>query len=344
VANVVRFTVVGAGAIGGTLGAYLARAGEQVEFADRAEDHVAAMNAKGLTIKAFDGRFTIPVSARRLDELKGPLDVVLLAVKAQDTESAVRSIIPLLDAGSAVVSLQNGLCEPVIANLIGASRTIGAFINYDADYLEPGVIHYAGPGAFFVGEIDGSSSARVEEIVLRLGHWGTVRATTNIFGYLWAKLGYANMLYATALVDSPMADVIDAHRPLMVELACEVYEAAVAEGIHLEPFDSVEPDLYYPRESQDWKAINHSLDSRVLSMRKSEKPKSGIWRDLAVRKRKTEVDYHLGVVATAGGRHGLRMPLTHGVIGMIHEIEESKRVMSRENIAELEALYERQRG
>ena len=169
-----------------------------------------------------------------------------------------------------------------------------------------------------------------------------MRVTTNIFGYLWAKLGYANMLYATALVDSPMAHVIDAHRPLMVELACEVYEAAVAEGIRLEPFDSVEPDLYYPRENQDWEAINQSLDSRVSAMRKSQKPKSGVWRDLAVRKRKTEVDYHLGVAAAAGGRHGLRMPLTHGVIDMIHEIEEAKRAMAWENIAELEALHERQ--
>lgn len=339
-----RFTVVGAGAIGGTLGAYMARAGEQVEFADRAEDHVAAMRARGLTIKAFDGSFTIPVKAATIGELKGPLDVVLLAVKAQDTEAAVRSILPQLSEDSAVVSLQNGLCEQVIARLVGARRTIGAFINYDADYLEPGVIHFAGPGAFYVGEIDGTKSERVEEIVRRMSHWGRVRATTNIFGYLWAKLGYANMLYATALVDANMADVIDAHRDLMVELACEVYEAAVQEGIRLEPFDGVEPDVYFPRKNQDWTAINRSLDARISGMRKSQKPKSGVWRDLAVRKRKTEVDHHLGVVAAAGGRHGLPMPLTHGVIGMIHDIEESRRKMGWENIAELEALLERQRA
>ena len=337
-----RFTVVGAGAIGGTLGAYMARAGEQVEFADRAADHVAVMKSKGLTIKAFDGTFTLPVTAVTLEELKGPLDVVLLAVKAQDTEAAVVSILPLLGAGSAVVSLQNGLCEAVIASLIGAQRTVGAFINYNADYLDPGVIHYAGPGAFFVGEIDGSTSRRVNEMVRRFSHWGTVRATTNIFGYLWAKLGYANMLYATALVDAPMADVIDPHRKLMVELACEVYDAAAAESVHPEPFDNVEPDLYHPRATQDWAAINRSMDSLTALMRKSEKPKSGVWRDLAVRKRKTEVDYHLGAAAAVGARHGLSMPLTQALIRMIHEIEESRRTMAWENIAELESVLERQ--
>lgn len=338
-----RFTVVGAGAIGGTLGAYMVRGGENVEFADRAADHVAAMESKGLTIKAFDGSFTVPVKAANVDELSGPLDVVLLAVKAQDTEGAVKAIRPLLNDRSTVVSLQNGLCEPIIAALIGSQNTIGAFINFNADYLEPGIIHYGGPGAFYVGEIDGSASARVGEMVRRFSHWGTVRSTVNIFGYLWSKLGYANMLYATALVDEPMAEVVDAHRRLMVELSCEVYDAAEAEGIHLEPFDNVEPNLYFPREDQDWKAIDRSLDSLVGLMRKSEKQKTGVWRDLAVRKRKTEVDYHLGAAAAVGGRHGLDMPLTHRLVEMIHEVEDARRTMAWSNVEDLESLFARQK-
>ena len=337
-----RFTVVGAGAIGGTLGAYMVRGGEDVEFVDRAADHVAAMRTGGLTIRAYNGTFNVPVQASTIDELKGPLDVVLLAVKAQDTAAAVRTLTPHLANDSAIVSLQNGLCEPVIAEIIGARKTVGAFINYNADYIEPGVIHYGGPGAFYVGEIDGTSSARVDEMVGRLRHWGDVRATRNIFGYLWAKLGYANMLYATALVDVPMADVVERHHRLMVELACEVYEAAEQDGVHLESFDNVEPYLYYPRASQDWEAIDSSLDALVASMRRSEKQKTGVWRDLAVRKRKTEVDQHLGASAAAGARHGLPMPLTHRLIAQIHDIEESRRVMSWENVDELEAEFARQ--
>ncbi len=335
--------MVGAGAIGGTLGAYMVRAGETVEFADRAADHVAAMKSTGMTIKAFDETFNVPVKAATIEELTGPLDVVLLAVKAQDTEGAVKAIRPLLAEGSTVVSLQNGLCEPIIAGLIGPEKTVGAFVNFNADYLEPGVIHYGSPGAFYVGEIDGSPSKRVGEMVRRFSHWGTVRSTANIFGYLWSKLGYANMLYATALVDEPMADVLDAHRQLMVELSCEVYDAAEAEDIHLESFDNVEPNLYFPREDQDWGAINRSMDSLVGLMRKSEKQKTGVWRDLAVRKRKTEVDYHLGAAAAVGRRHGLDMPLTHRLIEMIHEVEDSRRKMAWANVEELETLYVRQR-
>jgi 2-dehydropantoate 2-reductase len=337
-----RFTVMGAGAIGGTLGAYMVRGGEDVVLVDRAADHVAAIRSRGLTIRAFDETFSVPVRALSVEEVRGPLDVVLLAVKAQDTSEATRALAPHLGKNATVVSLQNGLCEPVIADIVGAKKTVGAFINFNADYLEPGVIHYGGAGAFYVGEIDGTSSARVAEMVRRFGHWGDVRATENIFGYLWSKLGYANMLYATALVDVPMADVVERHHQLMVELACEVYEAAEKEGIRLEPFDNVEPDLYYPRSSQDWGRIDSSLEALVATMRKSEKQKTGVWRDLAVRKRKTEVDQHLGASAAAGGRHGLPMPLTHSVIGMIHDIEESRRQMSWQNIEELEAVLTRQ--
>jgi len=70
----------------------MARGGEDVVLVDRAAEHVAAMRSHGLTIKAFDGTFTVPVRALNLEELDGPLDVVLLAVKAQDTSAATRAI------------------------------------------------------------------------------------------------------------------------------------------------------------------------------------------------------------------------------------------------------------
>jgi 2-dehydropantoate 2-reductase len=77
-------------------------------------------------------------------------------------------------------------------------------------------------------------------------------------------------------------------------------------------------------------------------MRSSEKQKTGVWRDLAVRKRKTEVDFHLGVTAAVGQRHGLRMPLTHRLVSMIHEVEDGRRTMDWTNIDELEGLFAHQ--
>ena len=81
-----------------------------------------------------------------------------------------------------VVSLQNGLNELVIAEVVGAQRTVGAFVNFSADYLEPGLIHFGGPGTFVIGELDGSLTPRLAELQRALAHWGTVRTTDNIWG------------------------------------------------------------------------------------------------------------------------------------------------------------------
>ena len=331
-------TIVGAGAIGGTMGAYMARAGEPVRLVDRDLDHVEMMKRRGLTIRGFDETFTVPVQALAPHELEGRLDTVFLAVKAQHTEEAVRMLLPHLSPESAIVSLQNGLCERVIAELAGADRTVGCFVNFSADYLEPGTIAYGGAGSVYLGELDGRDSERVRRLQRAMSHWGRVQVTDNIWGYLWGKMGYANMLFATALADETMADVIDRYRPLMIELASEVYEVAALEGVRPEPFDNVEPSLYYPVENRDPSAIDRSLDDLVTRRRHDLKAKSGIWRDLAVRHRKTEVDQQIGLVAKVGRGHGLEMPLTTKLVEMIHDLEDGRRQMSWANVEELDAL------
>ena len=331
-------TIVGAGAIGGVLGAYLTRAGERVRLVDTDADHVAAMRVNGLTIQGFAETFTVPVEASTPEDLTEPLDVVLLAVKAQHTMDAIEEIRPLLTPTSVVVSCQNGLCERVIAGLIGAERTVGCFVNFSADYIEPGVIAYGGVGSLYLGELDGHLSDRVRALQDALTPWGAVQVTDNIWGYLWGKMGYANMLFATALVDATMADVIDRYRPLMVELATEVYAVAAREGVTAEPFDNVEPSIYYPPERRDPLVIQQSLDALVARRRRDKKSKSGIWRDLAVRRRKTEVDQQIALVADVAADHGLPVPLTNRLVDMIHDLEEGRRPMSWDNTEELDRL------
>ena len=333
-----RVTIVGAGAIGGTVGAQLARSGTAVELVDADATHVAAMTEKGLAIQGYDETFTVDVEALTPDKLSGPLETVLLAVKAQHTADAVRSFAPLLTPDSTVVSLQNGLCPRTIAAAIGAERTIGALVNFSADYLEPGLIMDGGAGTVRIGGLDGKPSPRLEMAAALLSAWGSVEVTDNIWGYLWGKLGYANMLFGTALTDETMADIIDKYRPLMVELAAEVYEAAEQEGVRPEPFDNVEPTLYYPRETHDWDRINASLDDLVTRRKGDKKTRSGIWRDLAVRHRRTEVDEQIGAVLRIGQGHGLPMPLTGRLVDMIHELEAGTRQRTVASVDELEAL------
>jgi 2-dehydropantoate 2-reductase len=325
--------VWGAGAIGGTIGAHLVRAEHRVLFVDRVPEHIAAINADGMKIIGPVREFTARAHAATPDAVQGTFDTVLLCVKAQDTEAAARAVAPHLAADGCIVSVQNGLNETVIAGVVGAARTVGAFVNFGADYMEPGVVQYAGRGAVVVGEIDGLITERARRLRALLRQFDDRAVLTgNIWGYLWAKLAYGAMLFATALTNESMADCLasPSHRPLFVAIAREVLGVADRAGIEPEPFDGFDPRAYASNDG-----ATRSLDALVEHNRRSAKSHSGIWRDLAVRKRKTEADPQLGPIVTTARQHGLAAPIAARLIAMIHEIEEGNRPMTWANLDEL---------
>lgn len=333
-----KITVIGAGAIGGVIGAYLCRNGEKVQFVDINEEHVKAMREKGLSISQKEGSFTTPVEAYTVEELleKGEkLQIVFLCVKALHTREAVRKIKDLLDDESYVVSFQNGLCEYEIAEEIGMERTVGCFINLFADYLEPGRIEYGGVGSLYIGEVEGAISPRVEQLVSVLSAWGDAKATDNIVGYLWSKLAYGAILTATATTNETIADVFEDPKyfPLVVKIGSEVLEVAGKKAIKPESFDDWQPTIVYPFTSEA--EIKQSFTILVKRLRGYTKTRTGIWRDIAVRKRKTEVPEQLNPVIKAGEAFGLQMPLTKKIVEMIEQIEIGERQQTIENLEEL---------
>ena len=326
----------GAGAIGGTVGAYLQRAGESVHFVDRAADHVAAINKDGLQITGPIEEFRVKATASTPADLKSRFDTVFLCTKAPDTAAAVEVLAPFVADAGCVVSLQNGLNEQVIAAKLGEKRTIGAFINFGADYISPGVVHYAGRGAVVIGELDGKTTPRIQNLHRLLKKFDERAVlTANIWGYLWSKLAYGALLFATALTNDSIADCLASprHRALLIALAREVEGVAVASGVKLEAFDGFDPAAFLPKASEA--AAAASLDALVAFNRRSAKTHSGIWRDLAVRKRKTEVEAQLGPVAKAGAARRIPTPLTSRLIELIHDIEDGRRPLDWATLDEL---------
>ncbi|MGE5728359.1 MAG: ketopantoate reductase family protein [Gemmatimonas sp.] len=333
-----RTLIWGAGAIGGTLGAHLARAGNEVTLVDNVPEHVDAINRDGLRITGPIADFAVPVPAFTPDALRGEWDTIVLATKAHHTESAAIALLPHLSARGCVISAQNGLNELTIAEVAGADRTVGAFVNFGADYLEPGVILYGGRGAVVVGEIDGRVTPRVEAIRRSwLDFDARAVVTTNIWGFLWGKEAYGAMLFATALTNESIANALanPGYRELYIALAREILAVAAARGVSPEGFDGFDPASYLPLAAPG--AAERSLDELVAHNRKSVKTHSGIWRDLAVRKRRTEVDAQLGIIVELGERAGVRAPLTARLVELIHDVENGTRAQSLET---LDALAE----
>ena len=334
-----RFLIWGSGAIGGTLGAYLARSGHDVTFVDNVREHVDAINENGIRLIGPIDAFVAHAPAFTPDELRGEWDSVILATKAHHTEGAVRNLAPHLSTDGHVVSAQNGLNELVISDVVGQERTVGSFVNFGADYMEPGIIHYGGRGAVVIGEIDGRITPRVKAIH---DAWydfdDRAIVTPNIWGYLWGKEAYGAMLFATALTNESIADSLAmvVYRDVFVSLAREILAVADARGVKPEAFDGFDPSAFLPTAPDG--AAARSLDQLVAHNKKSAKTHSGIWRDLAIRKRRTEVDAQLGIVVALGRGADVSTPLTARLVDLIHDIEEGRRPQSLETLDVLAAV------
>jgi 2-dehydropantoate 2-reductase len=293
------------------------------------------MNANGLKITGPIEEFSVRVRAVTPDQVKGPVRHVLLAVKGQHSTAATRMIAPLLGPDGSVLSLQNGLNAEAIEAEIGAERTLLALGNFASDYVEPGVIHYGGRGSVMVGELDGRVTPRVADYVALLKRFDdAIEASDNVLGLLWGKIGYAGLLIATSLTNDTMADVLGDRRwqPLLGRIGGEIMRAARAEHVTPIGVDGFNAEGF---GRGDEKKIASSCDEMADHYRHSAKMRSGIWRDLAVRKRKTETGPLLGPVITAGERHGIATPTVARLAAMIGEMENGQRDFGQDNLAEL---------
>ena len=326
----------GAGAIGGTLGAYLARAGEDVLMVDVVEDHVRAMNAEGLSIEGPVEVFRQKLKAAMPAEVTGTYGRIILAVKAHHTDAAAKALAPHLAADGVVVSAQNGLNEIAISKVVGEKRTMGCFVNFGADWHGPGQILYGNRGFVALGELDGKTTPRLKDMhrLFSILEPNAV-LTENIWGYLWGKLGYGAQLFATALTNASMSENLasERHFPVFDRVAREVMAVAAKRGVSPLGFNGFEPAAFMPGASDA--AARKSVAALAEYNRHTAKTHSGVWRDLAVRKRKTEVDAQIAVVAPLAREVGLKTPALDHLVELSHDIEDGRREQSWETLDRL---------
>jgi len=163
---------------------------------------------------------------------------------------------------------------------------MGCFVNFGADWHAPGKILFGNRGAVVVGELDGSIRDRTREMfeLLRIFEPDAV-LTEDIWSYLWGKLGYGAMLFGTALTNDSMADNFTdpARAKIWVTLGKEVMAVAHSQGVIPKGFNGFEPTAFMPDAPANMAQL--SIDELAEFNRHTAKTHSGIWRDLAVRKR-----------------------------------------------------------
>lgn len=328
-------TIIGSGAIGASLGSAIAETGRDVEFIDTDAAHVAAINAGGLRVISDDRERRITAHAFTPESYRGEIRTAILAVKAQHTASAIEGLRDRLAPDALVLVAQNGLGAFEVAEMIGEERVLGALVNIAADCTAPGEVTFYGFGSLVVG----STGARVEregEMLEMLGNVGRIETTDDLRGLLWNKLAFGAVLSATALDHTPQLDTILAHPRLVHGLLAEVFAVADAAGIEVPDHDHLDPRAFAAGASPS--AVSSAISDWVDYQRPHQKPHSGIYRDLAVRKRKTEVSAHFADIVKTGSAHAVPLPLITRLSRMIAEAETGERELGPRNIAELEGL------
>ena len=329
----------GGGAIGGVVASELVRAGQSVTLVDIVEPHIARIRTSGLALLGPDGNTShIEIKACMPDELQGQYARIILCVKGQHTAAATQMLTPHLHPEGWVLSMQNGLTEHRVATVAGAKRTVGAHVNFAADYLEPGHIQYGGKGSILIGAFSSEGTAHANEAFALLSTaFPDTRFTDNLQGFKWSKVCLGAMLFVTAMSNASMAEQFEdpTLAPLWRALAAEVLGVADAAGIRPEAFDGFDPDSFTPSCTPE--QVRQGLDGIAHHCRTAwvAKPRSGIWRDLHVRHRPTEVDPQITDVVLHAQQMGMRAPIVERLINMIREIENGQRPASANNAPEL---------
>lgn len=322
-----QIAVLGAGAIGSTIGAYLARAGRNVTLIDFWPAHVDAMQRDGLKVTAQEGEFTVKVKAVHLADLstlRPSFDAVLLAVKSYDSVWAAHFITPHLAAAGVLVSAQNGINEDWLAPVLGPTRTIGCVVTIGAGLYEVGHVTRTSAAtrpSFVVGELNGMLTPRLEELVALLTPAGPAHATTNLWGERWAKLTVNSMANAIAGITGMGSAALreePAAFPICLRIACEAVTVAHTWGVHVEPVNGIPAQVYLDadrgvgREAlrAQWVEVGRSLGAGRPSLLQD-----------VLKGRRTEVDYLNGYVVRKGREVGVPTPMNEAVVTVTKRIE-----------------------
>jgi 2-dehydropantoate 2-reductase len=328
----VKIVIVGAGAIGGYIGARLAKAGADVVLFARGP-HLKAMRERGLRVVSPDGDFEVkPETAGDLAAI-GQADVIVLGVKAHALTALAPQLAPLMGPESVVVSTQNGIpwwyfqgvggeldglrlerVDPggVIAAAIDPRRVVGSLAYFSADVPEPGVIHHTEGNRISFGEPDGSRSERCRAIASILITAGFRCPISTRFRHeIWVKLmGNVAFNPISALTGGTLEEL--ARHPDVSKVVRELMQETEAVAARL--------DIELPI----------SIDQRMAGAEKVGAHKTSMLQDLEAG-RPMEIDAVVGAVLELGERLGVPMPAARAVYGCVKLLDELKRRKTRDS-------------
>jgi 2-dehydropantoate 2-reductase len=333
-----KIAVLGAGAIGSSVGADLIRAGHDVTIVDQWPAQVEALKASGLTIRMPDEEVKAAVRALHLCDLASAnleFDIVLLAVKSNDHRWMAELIRPYLKSDGVLVAVQNGMNDDSLASVVGRDRVVGCVVELSAEIFTPGLVKRNTTHAttwFAVGELDGFYTPRVQEIAALLGNVGRCDVTNNIYGAKWTKL-IANTMTMGPFGLLGLSNSEAANLPGMfdisVRLGRESLAVGAALGYRVEPIFGLRADEFAGSSDENLVTAMKTLLGHVSRGRTAPIHDH-------IKGRRSEMEFIPGVVARKGRELGIPTPCNDVVVELDRQINKGLLEMDRSNFARLQ--------
>lgn len=330
--DALRVWIVGMGAIGSVVAGRL-RNLEQLVAIDGWWEHVRAIRANGLHVAYPHDVARVSMPAFHLTELEligtAP-DVVLLAVKSNETRAAAEALVRFLRRDSMVVSLQNGVNEEAIAGVIGWKRTVGAAVDFGGELLGPGRARgYSLESGLKIGELDGSCSVRVEALAQVFHPEVPVEITADVWGALWSKLVVNSQVNALSALTGLPTDRLAAD-PLLRQLAVlagiETVRVAHHLGLQLDrAFLDADQAVYL---GGDIEAAVTQLEIGFVDRWSGESFRPSMLQDVE-KGRPTEITAINGFVLEKARRAGMSARIHESLVDLVGRVERG----GRENLA-----------
>jgi len=325
-----RMILVGAGQVGGIIGGRLVRAGHDLILCDSDREHVEAIRSAGLRVDLPNDTFTVNPQTLFPSEVSGKFNRVMIAVRSEGTRAVLDAMANHMTEDAVVVSLQNGMNLPLVADRVGADRAVGAVVRMRSIKIAPGHVRTYQNGYLYIGHIHGQRTAQIEALHALLDPVMPTKIADNMYGVMWSKLTFTSMRMLSWIADAKMPAIWESetNRRLFADFISEVVKVGEAAGARLEKLAEYDPNDFHPSRSVMHKMATVEEMARTW---KDEKETGGGLK----RGEKTEVDGIIGAVIREGERLGVATPLSHATLRLYLEIESRQRPIGMENYQEL---------
>lgn len=304
-----KIAIAGAGAMGGRIGTYLKRNGEDVVLIDRWQDHIDAINKNGMEIQTETETYMVQIPAMQPEEVKEKFDLIILLTKAMHADDMLKSLkdIGAITESTAILSMMNGLGHAdYLSQYVPKSQIFLAVTMWTAGLRGPGQLLLEGQGGIDFQRSDGQADERTEKIAQVLDDAGlNAKISDDVFFSIWSKAAVNSVLNPLCTILDKTIGEFGAYenaREMITPILKELVAVANARGTNVE-FETLlaKIEATYPNEAQ---GLHHPSMHQDYT-----------------NKRLTEIDYLNGQIAKYGDELGIETPANDLITHLIHQLE-----------------------